>query len=54
MLSRNWSVKAEYLYMDLGNTTDTFSTFYTSGTPATGQAGVRTVTHFAKTSSASD
>jgi len=29
MLSRNWSVKAEYLYMDLGNTTDTFSTFYT-------------------------
>jgi outer membrane immunogenic protein len=44
MLSRNWSVKAEYLYMDLANTTDTFSTFYTSGTPATGQAGVRTVT----------
>jgi outer membrane immunogenic protein len=43
-LSRNWSVKAEYLYIDLGSTTDTFSTFYTGGFPATGQAGVRTVT----------
>jgi outer membrane immunogenic protein len=30
-LTRNWSVKAEYLYMDLGSTTDTFSTFYTTG-----------------------
>ena len=41
----NWSVKAEYLYMDLGSTTDTFSTFYNgTGIPATGQAGVRTVT----------
>lgn len=47
MISRNWSVKAEYLYMDLGSTTDTFSTFYTGGGfggPFTGQAGVRTVT----------
>ncbi|MGN6747569.1 MAG: outer membrane protein, partial [Xanthobacteraceae bacterium] len=45
MISRNWSVKAEYLYMDLGSTTDTFSTFYTGGgIPSSGQAGVRTVT----------
>ena len=44
MISRNWSVKAEYLYMDLGSTTDNFSTFYTSGFPSTGQARVRTVT----------
>jgi outer membrane immunogenic protein len=47
MISRNWSVKAEYLYMDLGSTTDTFSTFYTGGGvggPFTGQAGFRTVT----------
>jgi outer membrane immunogenic protein len=46
-LSGNWSVKAEYLYIDLGSTTDTFSTFYTGGGfggPFTGQAGVRTVT----------
>jgi outer membrane immunogenic protein len=41
-LTRNWSVKAEYLYIDLGSTTDTFSTFYTAG--GAGQAGVRTVT----------
>ncbi|SNB58527.1 outer membrane immunogenic protein [Rhodoplanes sp. JGI PP 4-B12] len=43
-LTTNWSVKAEYLYIDLGTTTDSFSTFYTSGFPATGQAGLRTVT----------
>jgi outer membrane immunogenic protein len=43
-LTQNWSVKAEYLYIDLGSETDSFSTFYTSGFPATGQAGVRTLT----------
>lgn len=44
-ISRNWSVKAEYLYVDLGSTTDSFSTFYNgTGLPFTGQAGFRTVT----------
>ena len=46
-VSSNWSVKAEYLYLDLGSTTDNFSTFYTGGGvggPFTGQAGFRTVT----------
>jgi outer membrane immunogenic protein len=44
-LSPNWSVKAEYLYVDLGSTTDSFSTFYNgTGFPATGQAGLRTIT----------
>jgi outer membrane immunogenic protein len=27
----NWSVKAEYLYIDLGSTTDSFNTLYTTG-----------------------
>lgn len=46
-LMGNWSVKAEYLYVDLGSVTDSFSTFYTSvncggcGTLG-GQAGFRT------------
>jgi outer membrane immunogenic protein len=41
-LTNRWSVKAEYLYVDLGSTTDRFSTYYTSG--GSGQAGVRTDT----------
>jgi outer membrane immunogenic protein len=44
-LSPNWSVKAEYLYIDLGSVTDTFNTIYQPGsafgTPGT-VAGVRT------------
>ena len=46
-LMGNWSVKAEYLYIDLGSTTDNFSTFYTGGGvggPFAGQAGFRTIT----------
>ncbi len=27
----NWSVKAEYLYIDLGNTTDSFNTIFAPG-----------------------
>jgi outer membrane immunogenic protein len=27
----NWSVKAEYLYVDLGSNTDSFDTFFTTG-----------------------
>jgi outer membrane immunogenic protein len=34
-LAPNWSVKAEYLYVDLGSTTDTFSRSC-SGTPSSG------------------
>ena len=46
-LMGNWSVKAEYLYVDLGSVTDTFNTIYQTcgnggcGTPGT-VAGVRT------------
>jgi len=29
----NWSIKAEYLYVDLGSTTDTFNTVFTSPGP---------------------
>jgi outer membrane immunogenic protein len=38
MLNNNWSVKAEYLYVDLG--TQSFSSLYTDRQPA-----VFTVTH---------
>jgi outer membrane immunogenic protein len=37
-----WSVKGEYLYVDLGKNADTFSTFFTSGNPSGGQAAYRT------------
>jgi len=44
-LMGNWSVKTEYLYVDLGSATDTFNTIYLPGsaigTPGT-VAGVRT------------
>jgi outer membrane immunogenic protein len=41
----NWSVKAEYLYVDLGSTTDSFNTVYgPGGFPATGIAATRTDT----------
>lgn len=46
-LTTNWSLKLEYLYIDLGSSTDTFSTYYKTvncggcGTVG-GQAGVRT------------
>jgi outer membrane immunogenic protein len=30
-LAGNWSVKAEYLYIDLGNTTDSFNTIFSPG-----------------------
>jgi outer membrane immunogenic protein len=41
----HWSVKGEYLYVDLGNSTDTFSTTFQpapGGNPGAGQAAVRT------------
>lgn len=47
MLSPNWSIKGEYLYMDFGSVTDTFDTVFT-GSAIPGQAGqvgeTRTVT----------
>lgn len=43
----NWSIKAEYLYVDLGKTTDSFTTVYQPGsiigTPGT-VAAMRTDT----------
>ena len=40
-----WTVKGEYLYVDLGKNSDTFSTiFQPGGNPAAGQAAVRTDT----------
>jgi len=42
-LGNNWSFKAEYLYVDLGSTTDTFNTVYAAGGfPAAGVAATRT------------
>jgi outer membrane immunogenic protein len=41
----NWSVKAEYLYVDLGSNSDTFNTiFQPGGVPAAGVAATRTDT----------
>jgi outer membrane immunogenic protein len=38
----NWSVKGEYLYVDLGNTTDVFNTnFQPGGNPGVGVAATR-------------
>jgi outer membrane immunogenic protein len=38
-ISTNWSVKAEYLYVDLGSTNYTFDTMYgAGGFPASGNA----------------
>jgi outer membrane immunogenic protein len=38
-----WSIKGEFLYIDLGNSNDVFSTFFTSGNPSSGQAALRTL-----------
>ncbi len=44
MLSPNWTLKGEYLYMDFGSITDRFDTVFTSGL-STGQvAATRSVT----------
>jgi outer membrane immunogenic protein len=43
----NWSVKGEYLYVDLGSNSDTFNTtFQTPGNPAAGVAATRTDTSY--------
>lgn len=42
-MAPNWTVKGEYLYVDLGKNTDSFSTFFLpGGNPGGGQAAVRT------------
>jgi outer membrane immunogenic protein len=41
-MAPNWSLKGEYLYVDLGKNTDSFSTFFTAGNPSSGQAALRT------------
>jgi outer membrane immunogenic protein len=44
-IASNWSVKAEYLYVDLGSTSDSFNTVYgPGGFPAAGIAATRTDT----------
>ncbi len=43
----NWSVKGEYLYVDLGRNSDTFNTlFQPGGNPAAGVAATRTDTSY--------
>jgi outer membrane immunogenic protein len=42
--STAWTIKGEYLYVDLGKNSDSFSTNFISGNPATGQAAFRTDT----------
>jgi outer membrane immunogenic protein len=43
-LAGNWSLKTEYLYVDLGDVTNTFNTIFLTGGAAGGVAATRTIT----------